>query len=182
MMHRSIRPLSRLCTSFQCRYLNVEQGEWNVWLSRHRIGLNDAMTRFAESKNDDAEAMFIDDTNWKAFINKFRRDFITDPVSLSMSDDEFQVVRNIAERFTVANPQENILGLRKSEKAALFDIISKNAAVALKDVIVVNKALATATDMSVPHTWYPVTRIMKRKIIYHGGPTNSGKVSSLLHL
>jgi ATP-dependent RNA helicase SUPV3L1/SUV3 len=31
------------------------------------------------------------------------------------------------------------------------------------------------TDLKKPHEWYPLTRIMKRKIIFHGGPTNSGK-------
>lgn len=32
-----------------------------------------------------------------------------------------------------------------------------------------------AMDMRLPHTWYPFARALKRKIIYHAGPTNSGK-------
>ncbi len=31
-----------------------------------------------------------------------------------------------------------------------------------------------------PHQWYPMARKMKRKIIYHHGPTNSGKTFSAL--
>ena len=31
-----------------------------------------------------------------------------------------------------------------------------------------------------PHEWYPQARKMKRKIIYHHGPTNSGKTYSAL--
>ena len=29
--------------------------------------------------------------------------------------------------------------------------------------------------MTEPHRWYPVARALQRRIIYHGGPTNSGE-------
>ena len=32
-----------------------------------------------------------------------------------------------------------------------------------------------------PHEWYPEARQMNRKIIYHHGPTNSGKTFSALN-
>jgi len=32
-----------------------------------------------------------------------------------------------------------------------------------------------------PHEWYPEARKMKRKIIFHHGPTNSGKTFSALN-
>ena len=44
-----------------------------------------------------------------------------------------------------------------------------------------NEELATSenlhefTDISMPEAWYPEARMMKRNIIYHMGPTNSGK-------
>lgn len=38
-----------------------------------------------------------------------------------------------------------------------------------------NMVLAQSADLRLPHTWYPTTRLMQRKIIYHAGPTNSGK-------
>jgi ATP-dependent RNA helicase SUPV3L1/SUV3 len=31
------------------------------------------------------------------------------------------------------------------------------------------------TDLREPHLWFPVARDMKRKIVIHAGPTNSGK-------
>lgn len=31
-----------------------------------------------------------------------------------------------------------------------------------------------------PHQWYPHARKMKRKLIYHHGPTNSGKTFSAI--
>jgi hypothetical protein len=38
-----------------------------------------------------------------------------------------------------------------------------------------SKALSQTADLRHPHQWYPVARAMKRKIIFHAGPTNSGK-------
>ncbi|KAM3569315.1 hypothetical protein VYU27_008589 [Nannochloropsis oceanica] len=35
--------------------------------------------------------------------------------------------------------------------------------------------LVRVCDMRLPHDWYPYARLMRRKIVYHGGPTNSGK-------
>jgi len=36
------------------------------------------------------------------------------------------------------------------------------------------------TDLTKPHEWYPKARKMKRKIIFHGGATNSGKTYNAL--
>ena len=41
--------------------------------------------------------------------------------------------------------------------------------------------LAQSADLRLPHMWYPVTRLMKRKIMYHAGPTNSGTWTSGSH-
>ena len=35
-------------------------------------------------------------------------------------------------------------------------------------------------DLTKPHTWFPFARAMKRKIVYHCGPTNSGKTYNAL--
>ena len=37
------------------------------------------------------------------------------------------------------------------------------------------KTLCTFSDLRLPHEWYPYARLRKRKIYFHGGPTNSGK-------
>lgn len=40
--------------------------------------------------------------------------------------------------------------------------------------------LVKSVDLTKPHVWYPVARALKRNIIYHSGPTNSGKTYSAL--
>ncbi|KDP27140.1 hypothetical protein JCGZ_19839 [Jatropha curcas] len=41
-------------------------------------------------------------------------------------------------------------------------------------------AMVEFADLTKPHTWFPFARAMKRKIIYHCGPTNSGKTYNAL--
>lgn len=42
------------------------------------------------------------------------------------------------------------------------------------------QTLETKTDLTKPHEWYDYARLDRRKIIFHGGPTNSGKTFSAL--
>ncbi|KAK9669721.1 hypothetical protein RND81_13G150200 [Saponaria officinalis] len=42
------------------------------------------------------------------------------------------------------------------------------------------RRLVESADLTKPHTWFPFARAMKRKIIYHCGPTNSGKTYNAL--
>uniref|UniRef100_A0A2P2Q6X4 ATP-dependent RNA helicase SUV3L, mitochondrial n=1 Tax=Rhizophora mucronata TaxID=61149 RepID=A0A2P2Q6X4_RHIMU len=42
------------------------------------------------------------------------------------------------------------------------------------------QSMAESADLTKPHTWFPFARAMKRKIIYHCGPTNSGKTYNAL--
>jgi ATP-dependent RNA helicase SUPV3L1/SUV3 len=42
------------------------------------------------------------------------------------------------------------------------------------------KKIIDCVDLTKPHTWFPFARAMKRKIIYHCGPTNSGKTYNAL--
>lgn len=42
------------------------------------------------------------------------------------------------------------------------------------------REMVESADMTKPHTWFPFARAMKRKIIYHCGPTNSGKTYNAL--
>ena len=37
-----------------------------------------------------------------------------------------------------------------------------------------------SADLRLPHSWYPMARSMRRRLIYHGGPTNSGKTHNAL--
>ncbi|GJP54912.1 hypothetical protein CLOM_g13926, partial [Closterium sp. NIES-68] len=40
--------------------------------------------------------------------------------------------------------------------------------------------LVNSADMTKPHIWYPQARAMPRKVVYHMGPTNSGKTHRAL--
>ncbi|XP_074274551.1 DExH-box ATP-dependent RNA helicase DExH18, mitochondrial isoform X2 [Silene latifolia] len=42
------------------------------------------------------------------------------------------------------------------------------------------RKVVESADLTKPHTWFPFARAMKRKIIYHCGPTNSGKTYNAL--
>ncbi|XP_010937118.1 ATP-dependent RNA helicase SUV3L, mitochondrial [Elaeis guineensis] len=42
------------------------------------------------------------------------------------------------------------------------------------------RTLMDSADLTKPHTWFPFARAMKRRIVYHCGPTNSGKTYNAL--
>ncbi|KAL6130438.1 hypothetical protein ACLB2K_068817 [Fragaria x ananassa] len=42
------------------------------------------------------------------------------------------------------------------------------------------RGMVASADLTKPHTWFPFSRAMKRKVIYHCGPTNSGKTFNAL--
>ena len=65
-------------------------------------------------------------------------------------------------------------------KQHLFEFMINDAEIVLGDSIAAYKTLLETTDLRIPHEWYPYARLMKRKIIYHGGPTNSGKTYQAL--
>lgn len=73
---------------------------------------------------------------------------------------------------------------RKSQieayKERVFDLVVNQAVVDLADIFQAHKILSATSDLRIPHEWYPYARMLKRKIIYHGGPTNSGKTYSAL--
>lgn len=48
------------------------------------------------------------------------------------------------------------------------------------DTIKQYQALDSKTDLTKPHEWYPHARLDLRKIIFHAGPTNSGKTYQAL--
>ena len=60
---------------------------------------------------------------------------------------------------------------------------SSSSSSSFLSLLSINKYQSTLSikiDLSKPHLWYPSTRNMKRKIICHIGPTNSGKTFNAL--
>ena len=62
----------------------------------------------------------------------------------------------------------------------LFPIFVEFCLEEFRDEIKRFRSMIKSADLTKPHTWFPFARAMKRKIIYHCGPTNSGKTYNAL--
>ena len=49
----------------------------------------------------------------------------------------------------------------------------------MEDIRAYRNIVQTA-DLRKPHQWFPVARALTRRIVYHAGPTNSGKTYNAL--
>ncbi|KAK9817863.1 hypothetical protein WJX72_003314 [[Myrmecia] bisecta] len=57
----------------------------------------------------------------------------------------------------------------------LFGYFAQFVLTKFKKEVRAYRDLVKTVDLRQPHLWYPIARSMKRRIIYHAGPTNSGK-------
>jgi hypothetical protein len=127
-------------------------------------------------------AQALDFVNWENFVNAKRRALIANPVSVLGSHDEVARFKELLDEAFHEVDFTKIQSMNKTSssflycKQMVFDLFLKQGEVYLKEVIDTNKVLAMTSDLRIPHEWFPHARIMKRKIFYHGGPTNSGKV------
>lgn len=128
-------------------------------------------------------AQALDFVNWENFVKSRRRALVLDPVSVLGSYDEVARFKELLDEAFFEVDMTKVQSMNKTSssflycKQMLFDLLLKKAETQLKEVIDTNRVLAMTSDLRIPHEWYPHARIMKRKIFYHGGPTNSGKVS-----
>ncbi|CAK7328016.1 unnamed protein product [Dovyalis caffra] len=76
----------------------------------------------------------------------------------------------------------HVVSLGPSEKAVrfLFPIFVEYCIEEFPEEIKRFRSMIRSADLTKPHTWFPFARAMKRKIIYHCGPTNSGKTYNAL--
>nr|CAD1826835.1 unnamed protein product [Ananas comosus var. bracteatus] len=77
----------------------------------------------------------------------------------------------------------HLLSLSSSAAAAnrfLFPIFSEFCLAHLPDELRKFRSLMDSADLTRPHTWFPFARAMRRRIVYHCGPTNSGKTYNAL--
>ena len=106
---------------------------------------------------------------WEKVIPYFRRavqkdakDVFTDPLRFS------QFVDSLESAISFENTEDL--------KAFLFQEIITFTILNFQDDIKLYSSIVELSDLRLPHQWYPRTRLSKRKIFYHGGPTNSGNV------
>ncbi|XP_043696249.1 DExH-box ATP-dependent RNA helicase DExH18, mitochondrial-like [Telopea speciosissima] len=72
------------------------------------------------------------------------------------------------------------LGPSESAERFLFPIFVEFCLEEFPDEIKRFKGMIESADLTKPYTWFPFARAMKRKIVYHCGPTNSGKTYNAL--
>lgn len=72
------------------------------------------------------------------------------------------------------------LGPGQAAERFLFPIFVEFCLEEFPDEIKRFRSMIDSADLTKPHTWFPFARAMKRKIVYHCGPTNSGKTYNAL--
>jgi hypothetical protein len=153
------------------------------WPGPYRNKINTIIREITDDEKllHEASLHYINETAWKDYLNQFRRGIIKKPIEFlgnNNTSDFLKLVKSMEEI-----SQENIdFSLDSNEniqncKNVMFDVIMNKAKVDLVDNMIAFKTLKSTSDLTVPHEWFPLTRLTKRKIIFHGGPTNSGKVN-----
>eukprot|EP01041_Mallomonas_annulata_P007206 gene7206-14696_t len=149
------------------------------WPGNYRIPINGILHEIAEDKDFEllAKSSHIDSQTWKSFLSSYRRMLVKNPL------DAFQNNKNaflsFIEKLPITNDADMPIDNTEFKKF-LFSTILKQAEESLGEQRNAYKQLCNKSDLRVPHEWYAYARLMKRKIIYHGGPTNSGKTYQAL--
>lgn len=132
-----------------------------------------------------AKSKYIEEKMWKVHAFNFRRKLAKSPDAvfqgavllkfLGMVDDLLNPGEqiNLSARAHVASV-EQMESNREELQALILSKMLSQAEVDLREEIASNFTLLRCSDLRLPHEWYPHARLMKRKIIFHGGPTNSG--------
>eukprot|EP01018_Ginkgo_biloba_P029833 Gb_28353 [translate_table: standard] len=110
---------------------------------------------------DQALALYINASFFPTAVNKFRT-FFTNRCP--------QKILEYLMRFGPSDETDRFL----------FPIFAEFCIQEFPDEIARYRMLVQSADLTKPHTWFPFARAMRRKLIYHCGPTNSGKTYSAL--
>ncbi|KCV70091.1 hypothetical protein H696_03553 [Fonticula alba] len=163
------------------------------WVARHTSNMPSvrSLNRLRKMWNDMRRS--------RHFNNFFIRNFIPSTIHKELAimfesllfdhPDKHGLFLGMALELERLQDQEYIQGLKLTPKEAvimssrLFNSISNAYMEALGELaanyfhpsISAYRNLCQFSDMRMPHAFYPQARSMKRKIIYHAGPTNSGK-------
>lgn len=155
-------------------------GDENSFATKERakfmLSINEVIRNLSrdEKYSKLATDRWIDRTTWTNYLNSYRRLIIKDPLEATGSIDKFTELKNELDVF-ISDPQSEASIARANDY--LFNMVIPRAEKDLQEIVAAHKTLESSTDLRQPHEWYPHARLMKRNIIYHGGPTNSGKVT-----
>jgi hypothetical protein len=159
-------------------------GNEESWVTKYRYLINRLSRDLSEQHKYVAAANSrnIERNSWVNYVASYRRNINKDPVNVVGNQEDIQKLRDAFDRVLASSDfiNEDIIAPDFTEyfncREFFFDMVLQKAEVELKEEISAYAMMTTTSDLRVPHEWYPVTRLRKRKIIYHGGPTNSGKV------
>ncbi|KAL6989695.1 RNA helicase [Sarracenia purpurea var. burkii] len=131
------------------------RGDWDT--------LNEILHNFANSgwASNQALAVYIGASFFPTAVHKFR---------------------NFFSKKCRADVANHLIALGPSNAADrfLFPIFVEFCLEEFPDEIKRFRSVIESADLTKPHTWFPFARAMKRKIVYHCGPTNSGKTYNAL--
>lgn len=103
-------------------------------------------------------------------------------IGLSFFPTAVHKFQNFFFRKCPADVFKYVVSLGPSDDAIkfLFPIFVEYCLEEFPDEIKRFQGMIESADLTKPHTWFPFARAMKRKIVYHCGPTNSGKTYNAL--
>lgn len=141
-----------------------------------------------------AKAKYMDEKLWVYHAFNFRRQLAKAPENVFQGSELINFLTLVENIFgtekedTCTNLESSTLNsadqrtrleeveqeLEKQFRALLLSSMMQRADTELREEIASSRTLLRCSDLRLPHEWYAPARLMKRKIIYHGGPTNSG--------
>jgi hypothetical protein len=122
------------------------------------------------------QGSLIDGKSWTDYVYAKVNALKSEPLPAFTLEELEDLTTNLLVGADESIPLEIQTTNKQSAAEKLFEVLYRNASSDLAHVITANQLLSSQTNMQAPHDWYPYPRIMKRKVIFHGGPTNSGKV------
>ena len=128
------------------------------------------------------KAMYIDEKLWRTYAFDLRRKIVKAPENVFEGQKlvEFFVLVEDVLKHDDSRDDEDALDKKIFKfRTFLVDAMLLIAEKELRDEITSTLALLSCSDLRLPHEWYAPARLMKRKIIFHGGPTNSGESTAL---
>jgi len=166
-----------------CRANYIDNRTWALFASSFRRKLvTKPMDLLADGNTDWLHNLcrLIDKANEIHLWQDFSKHNTYNIKNLTSAISDVSDVSSSSDPSSVSNvsvDEELRLKLLQEISQFIFDAMFKKALVDLGPTIEALKTFLVSDSVRFPAQWYPYARMQKRKIIYHGGPTNSGKVS-----
>ncbi|RYE97753.1 MAG: hypothetical protein EOO41_03145, partial [Methanobacteriota archaeon] len=104
-------------------------------------------------------------------VGRLRRKLVTAPASLF--HDSLPAFYAFIKQCAVADKNSDYRDLFLLHR--VLPLVASVAEETFGEQLAAARVMRQCADLRQPHTWYPRARRLKRRIIFHAGPTNSGK-------